>query len=285
MTVLEVIQRSAEFLGRKGVESPRLQVELLLAHLLQLPRLQLYLNFERPLTESELDAVRELVRRRGQREPLQHLTGVAPFCDLELCVTAATLVPRPETEVLAEHAWTWLGRRGLATPRILDFGTGTGCLAICLARQCPNARITAIDVSPAALRIARQNAERHQVSDRIEFVEVDGLKAEFPAGAFDLLVANPPYLESGSIATLEPEVRDHDPRLALDGGPDGLDFMRRLAMAHDWLTEGGRILVEFGDGQGEAIRALFGGGAWVDADVLPDLSGRARIFVAARGRK
>lgn len=285
MTVLEVIQRSAEFLGRKGVESPRLQVELLLAHLLKLPRLQLYLNFERPLTDGELDALRELVRRRGQREPLQHLIGLAPFCDLELTVTPDTLVPRPETEVLAEHAWTWLRQRGDANPRVLDFGTGTGCLAITLARQCPGARITALDISPAALSIARHNAERWEVADRIEFIEVDGRDTEFPAESFDLLVSNPPYLESGAIASLEPEVRDHDPRLALDGGTDGLDFMRRLASTHGWLAEGGRILVEFGDGQDEAMRALFGGGTWVDANVLPDLSGRSRIFVAARGRR
>ncbi len=150
MTVLEVIQRSTEYLTRKGVEAPRLQVELLLAHVLRQPRLRLYLEFDRALTEAELAPLRELVRRRGAREPLQYLVGATSFCGLELAVTPAVLIPRPETEQLAERAWTFLGARGEEVSA-LDFGTGSGCLAVTLAVKCPGATVWALDTSPAAL--------------------------------------------------------------------------------------------------------------------------------------
>ena len=236
MTVLEVIQRSTPFLAQRGVESPRLQIELLLAHALKLPRLQLYLNFERVLAEPELETLRALVKRRGQREPLQHILGSVSFCGLELAVSPEVLIPRPETELLAERAWNFLNLIGGDRPgtepagcRALDFGTGSGCLAIAVAVKSPAARVVALDVSAAALSVARANAERHHVSDRLEFLESQGFTA-LPGGAsFDLILSNPPYIPSGDMAGLEPEVRDHDPQLALDGGADGLDFYRRLA--------------------------------------------------------
>lgn len=292
MTVLEVIKRSAQFLDKKGVESPRLQVELLLAHLLGLPRMRLYLDFERALTPKELEDLRALVVRRGQREPLQHILGTTSFWGLEMTVNSSVLVPRPETEMLAEMAWEFLGKvsnsecrmtNGEPVGTALDFGTGSGCLAIALAWKCPTARIVAMDISPEALAVARQNAARHQVESRIEFILGDGLAA-VPAGLkFDLIVSNPPYIPSAEIATLDPEVRDHDPRLALDGGADGLDFYRRLAAgAGELLRTGGRIMLEFGDGQAAAVGELFASQKWIVEAVKADYNAKPRFMTARR---
>ena len=172
MTVLEAIQKSTEFLAKKSVESPRLQTELLLAHLLKLPRMKLYLNFERVLTPAETDALRELVKRRGQREPLQHITGSTSFCGFEIAVNRHALVPRPETELLAELGGNFSGRAGLRTPRRvgtalpdrrpLDFGTGTGCIAIALAAKCPAAKIIALEISADALALARKTPAKQR---------------------------------------------------------------------------------------------------------------------------
>jgi release factor glutamine methyltransferase len=298
MTVLEAIQKSTEFLAKKGVESPRLQTELLLAHLLKLPRMKLYLNFERALTPAETDALRELVKRRGQREPLQHLTGSTSFCGFEIAVNRHALVPRPETELLAELGWEFLtqnvhGRADLpvgqdARQRVptelksaLDFGTGTGCIAIALAAKCPAAKIVATDISPDALALARENAIRNKVADRIEFRQGEGLAALSAGMQFDLIVSNPPYIPSAEIATLQPEVRDFDPRAALDGGADGLDFYRKLAAeAQPFLKPGGKIMLEFGDGQADAVRKIFEAEKWVVEAVREDYSHRQRILIA-----
>jgi release factor glutamine methyltransferase len=283
VTVLEVIQRSSEFLAKRGVDSPRLQAELLLAHILGLPRMKLYLNFDRILTGPELDAVREFVKRRGDREPLQHIVGSTSFCGLEITVTRDVLIPRPETELLAARALKFLQSRGKAEATVLDFGTGSGCLAIAIAAQAPGAESHAVDVSEAALEVARRNAERHQVADRIHFHGGDGFDA-LPAGLrFDLIVSNPPYIARDEIDALQPEVRDHDPRLALDGGTDGLDFYRRLAsQGGERLNGGGRLIVELGDGQDTAARALFEAEHWRVEGVENDDTGRARILIARR---
>ena len=178
MTVLEAIQKSTEFLAKKGVESPRLQTELLLAHLLKMPRMKLYLNFERVLTPAETDALRELVKRRGQREPLQHITGSTSFCGLEIAVNRHALIPRPETELLAELGWKFLSTLNSSTAQLaLDFGTGTGCIAIALAVKCPAAKIMATDISADALALAKENAARNNVAERIEFLQGDGFAA------------------------------------------------------------------------------------------------------------
>lgn len=280
MTVLEAIQKSTEFLTKKGVESPRLQTELLLSHLLKMPRMKLYLNFERTLNSTEVDQLRELVRRRSQREPLQHITGSTSFCGYEIRVNRDVLVPRPETELLAECAWEFLAARP-APVSALDFGTGSGCLAIALAAKFPAAQVVALDISEAALSAARANAAQNQVAERIQFLCGDGFAA-LPAGTtFDLIVSNPPYIPTAEIATLQPEVRDFDPHGALDGGADGLDFYRRLAReAREFLRPGGKIMLEFGDGQAPDIRALFENQKWIVEAVKDDYSQRARILIA-----
>jgi len=312
MTVLEGIQKSTEFLAKKDVDSPRLQAELLLAHVLKLPRMKLYLNFERVLTDSETNSFRELVKRRAQREPLQHITGSTSFCGFEIAVNRHVLVPRPETEVLAELGWQFLGRADLPVGQgnektALDFGTGSGCIAIALAAKAPAAKILAIDVSPEALEIAKQNAAKNNVADRIEFLQGDSLQslvgrvtpgapfaepaerrarsdAPYPAQdavTFDLIISNPPYIPTAEIATLEPEVRDYDPRGALDGGRDGLDFYRRFAAeARPFLKRGGKIMLEFGDGQAAAIQNIFTAQNWIVEAIGEDYTQRQRILIA-----
>jgi release factor glutamine methyltransferase len=286
MTVLEVIQRSTEFLSRKGVDSPRLQIELMLAHVLQIPRLKLYLDFNRVLVPRELEALRALVQRRASREPLQHILGSTSFCGLEIAVSRQVLVPRPETELLAERAWQFLqGRAENGEPalQVLDFGTGSGCLAIAVAVKVPQAQVWAIDVSEEALAVARQNASENEVLDRIHFLLSDGFAALPGKGQFDLILSNPPYIASAEIESLEPEVRAHDPRAALDGGSDGLDFYRRLAAeAPSFLAKAGRMILEFGDGQENAIRKLLERQAWQIEAVQEDYSRKPRILIAHR---
>ncbi len=284
MTVLEIIQKSTEFLTRKGVESPRLQSETLLAHILGQPRMQLYLNFQRELSEVHVAACRDLVQRRGRREPLQHLVGSVSFCGLELRVDGRALIPRPETEQLVDHAVAFLRDLGTETPTVLDFGTGTGCIAVALAVRCPRARIWASDVSAEALELARLNALAHTAADRITFLLGDGL-AGLPAGScFDLIVSNPPYIPSAEIDQLQPEVREHDPRIALDGGGDGLNCYRLLAgEAAGLLAPGGALMVEHGDGQAVAINTLLQRENWIVEAPLSDYSGRERFLVARLG--
>ena len=284
MTIRAAIQSHEAFLASKGVESPRLQVELLLAHLLNLPRLRLYLDLDRELSKGELGQIEALVQRRAERVPLQHLVGTVSFNGLELEVNGDVLIPRPETEILAQLAVQHLSSVKKSAPVALDFGSGSGCLAIALAVGVPGAMVHAIDCSEAAIAVARRNAQRHGVADRIQFHLGDGFAAlPKTTQPFDLLVSNPPYISTGEIATLDPEVRDHDPLLALDGGADGLDFYRRLAAeAPGFLQPGAPVLLEFGDGQEDDLCRLFSGSGWVFEAIENDLSGRPRIVIARR---
>ncbi len=309
MTVLETIQRSADFLSKKGVDSPRLQAELLLAHALKLPRMKLYLNFERQLSDAETNLMREFVKRRGQREPLQHITGSTSFCGIEIAVNRSVLIPRQETELLAEEGWKFLNQisEGRVTRdpnqksgneiggscnsplRALDFGTGSGCIAIALAVKCPNAEIFAADISTEALEGAKQNAARNSAAGRVRFFQGDGFEAlngdscnsPLREVKFDLIISNPPYIPTAEIEKLQTEVRDFDPRGALDGGADGLDFYRRIAVeAKPLLKPTGKLMLEFGDGQAEAIRKIFENEKWVVEAVREDYTRRPRILIA-----
>jgi release factor glutamine methyltransferase len=299
VTVLEAIQKSADFLAKKNVESARLQAELLLAHQLKMPRMKLYLNFDRQLTAAETDGLRELVKRRAALEPLQHIVGSTSFCGFEIAINRHALVPRPETELLAELGGKFLSAINHQLPIALDFGTGTGCISIALAAKCPHAKIVALDISANALALAKQNAAANKVSERIEFLQSDGFETvgrtsslsqiekekletgKMPVRQFDLLISNPPYIASAEIEALEPEVRDFDPRAALDGGADGLDFYRLLAtQAKPFLKTDGKIMLEFGDGQAEAIRKIFENEKWIVEAVQADYSQRERILIA-----
>ena len=281
MTVLEAINKGAEFLARKSIESARLQSELLLAHVLNLARLKLYLQFERELTEAQANEFRELLVRRGNHEPLQHITGSTSFCGLPMIVTPTVLIPRPETEGLAEQAWTFLNQLEGETT-FVDLGTGSACIPIAIAAHAIKSRGIAVDISADALAVAKQNVEKNGFADRIELRDGDFLTALQPAERFDVIVSNPPYIATAEVELLEPEVRDHDPRLALDGGADGLNFHRALAQgAAQFLKPGGRLFIEFADGQGEALRELFGSHGWHVHGLIRDLSGVDRILSAS----
>lgn len=286
VTLLEIIQRSSDYLAKREVDSPRLQVEWMLSELLKLPRLQLYLNFEREMEDRELEILRDWIRRRGSREPLQHILGNAPFCGYEIRVTPEVLVPRPETEQLAEWGWKHLQalvEAGNPRPLAVDLGTGSGCVAVALALGCPACRVVATDISQPALEVARQNAQFHGVQDRIEFLNrrsIHGLESIAPV---DRLISNPPYIPSGEIQNLQPEVRDHDPHIALDGGSDGLDIFREIANAgRPLLTEDGKLMLEFGEGQEEALTGLFESKGWRLVTIENDFSGRPRFLIAAK---
>jgi release factor glutamine methyltransferase len=264
--------------------------------------MKLYLNFERALTPAETDALREMIRRRGQREPLQHIVGSTSFCGLEIVVNRHVLVPRPETELLAESGWQFLqqlsegrvprapnstesenGAAQSSALRVLDFGTGTGCIAIALAVKCPAAKIIATDISADALALAKQNAVRHNVTGQIQFQQNDGFATLSGDVRFDLIISNPPYIPSSEIATLQPEVRDFDPRGALDGGTNGLDFYRLIAAhAAAFLKSDGKIMLEFGDGQADAVQTIFETEKWVVESVERDYSQQSRILIARR---
>jgi release factor glutamine methyltransferase len=271
-TVLKLLRWTADYFAGRGIDSPRLDAELLLADTLGFDRVGLYLNFERPLSNEELAAFRERVKRRAGREPLAYILGMTEFWSLPLKVTPDVLIPRPDTELLVEEA---LSR--LAGPaRVLDVGTGSGALAVALAHEWPACMVTAIDISAPALAVAAENAGSNGVVERIRFVpqNLQGL----PAGPFDLIVANPPYIPSGELAALMPEVRDFEPRLALDGGSDGLDAYRALALQADQvLTPGGWLLVEVGIGQAPAVQALFAGAGLAEIFISRDLAGIERV--------
>ncbi|MSU42445.1 MAG: peptide chain release factor N(5)-glutamine methyltransferase [Pedosphaera sp.] len=282
MTVREAIQRHTARLERVGVPSARLDAEWLLAHVLDVPRLEMGLTPQRPLTAQQAKRFHALAARRARRVPLQHLVGTVSFCGIELAVNRRVLIPRPETELLAELATKFLQQQ-TGSLRALDFGTGSGCLAIALALTVPATRVDALDISAAALRVARANARRHGVASRIRFCLGDGRRGLPGRADYHLIVSNPPYISSAEIAALQPEVRDHDPRRALDGGNDGLDFYRALAThAHRRMYSQGCLMLEIGDGQAAAVRDLFSGNGWRVRAVHPDLNGTDRIVVATR---
>jgi release factor glutamine methyltransferase len=250
-TLLKVLNWTKGYLAEKGVENSRLESEWLLCEALGLDRVGLYLNFDKPLNEGELSLFRAMVARRAKREPLQYILGTQEFDGLEFMVTPDVLIPRHDTEVLVAEAVKRVGPDGA----ILDIGLGSGCIAIALAKRLPRAAVCGVEQSTAALQVARQNAERNGVS--LEMVE--GSLFEPLAGRrFDLIVSNPPYIPTADLATLEPEVRDFEPRGALDGGADGLAFYRAMIPASRvHLNPGGWLLVEIGIDQGPAVRELF----------------------------
>ncbi len=250
-TTLKILNWTKEYFASRGIENARLEAEWLLCAATGLDRVGLYLNFDKPLNSAELAAYRSMVSRRARREPLQHILGTQEFCGLEFEVSPDVLVPRHDTETVVTEAQL----RAPGAVSVLDVGTGSGCIAIALAKRMPAARLTAIDISPAALELARRNADRNGVM--IEFL-CGSLLEPVEGHSFDLIVSNPPYIPSRDIERLEPEVRDWDPRCALDGGPDGLDIYRvLLPAAAGLLNPGGWLLVEVGMGQSGEVAGLF----------------------------
>lgn len=278
-TVLDLIRWGADYFREKGIESPRLTIELLLCHVLGLRRVQLYTDFERPLGKDELATLRSMVIRRVEHEPLQYIVGTADFYGHAFIVTPDVLIPRPETELLVDRVVRYGKEKG--TLRCVDIGTGSGCIPITCAIQLPESQWLATDVSQAALTIAKRNAEQLGVSERVSFEQRNFLTDELP-GRFDVITMNPPYIGKIDIATLEPEVRDHEPHAALTDEADGLSFFRRMAdVMEAHLTDAGVIVMEIGYGQADDVRRIMTHPGW-SVDVIDDLSSIPRIVRVRR---
>ena len=281
-TVLEVIRWTVARFTERGLETPRLDAELLVAHALGLPRVQLYVQFDRPLLPAELGDIRALIKRRQGGESVAYLLGKKEFWGLELVVDARVLVPRPDTETLVEEARVRLDEaaREPASERIADVGTGSGAIALTLAKLRPAAAVFAADVSPDALAVARANAERLALA--VTFVEGDLTAPLAEHAPFALIVANLPYIPTGDLASLSPEVRA-EPALALDGGPDGLALVRRLvAAAPGLLAAGGALALEIGAGQAAATADLLQAAGLADVRARRDLAGVERVVSGVR---
>jgi release factor glutamine methyltransferase len=279
LTVLEIIKRTTEFLATKGVASPRLNAELLLGHVIGRRRMQLYLEFERPLTAAELDQLRPLVRRRGQQEPLQYVLGEAEFRGLRLKVDRRALIPRPETELLVELVHTWAGPQAPIL-RALDLGTGSGAIAAALATLWPGAAVVAAERCPEALALARENFAALGLEGRIQSVAAtwfDGV----PPGPYDAIVSNPPYLSAAEVAATAPEVREHEPRAALEAPEEGLADLRAiLEAAPGYLRPGGLLALETGCDHRAALCARLQAAGFQSVAAHQDLTGRDRFILA-----
>jgi release factor glutamine methyltransferase len=283
LTVLEVIKKTTGFFADKGIEHPRLNAELLVGHALGLKRMQLYLKFEQPLTETELEKIRPLVRRRGVREPVQYIVGETEFFGLKLKTDRRALIPRPETERLLEIMATRLA--GSPPAQVLDLGTGSGALALGLATAFPAAVVTAVDTSESALALARENAAALGLAERVKFFQSDWFSALPAGGRFELIVANPPYLSAEETAQAAPEVREFEPVAALTAGGQGLDELKKiLAGAPRFLAPGGLLALETGIAQHAELLRLAAAEGFSPAESLPDLAGRDR-YVLAVARK
>jgi len=296
-TPIRLTRWSGEYLEEKGVHGGRLDAELLLAHVLGLKRLDLYLQFDRPLHPRELDTFKALLRRRAAREPLQHILGNAPFRELDLLSDSRALIPRPETEVLVGEVLAWARDAGIGLeqgprhedevtplPRVLngvEIGTGTGAIALSLLKEGPFSRVVATDSSSQALALARENAERSGLTAFLELREGSLFEPLASGERFHVVVSNPPYIPEGERDQLAPEVRDWEPHCALFAGTEGLDFLIPLVEgALGFLVPGGLLALEVGAGQaGRVARAMDGTGGFSEIRVRPDLAGRERVVL------
>ncbi len=284
-TIGRLLAWTKEYLVQSGVDEPRLAAELLLAHALGCRKIELYTRFEAVPGDEQLARYRELVKSAAQHTPIAYLVGQREFYSMTFDVTPDVLIPRPETETLVERVIEHARSRGPEkTLTLLDLGTGSGCIVLAVLKQLPSAIAVATDVSEAALAIARQNAKRHGLAERVTFVMADRLSlpaGAVPDGGFDVLVSNPPYVADRDFVTLAPAVRNHEPRTALVAGPDGLAFYRSIAQqARPLLAEAGAVFVEIGVGQSDAVASIFGEagrfdsiGAWRDS-----VSGHVRVL-------
>jgi len=283
-TILALIRWADERFKKEGLATPRLDAELLLAEALATDRVALYTHFDQPLQPDELARFRELIRRRLRREPVAYILGKREFWSLPLRVTPDVLIPRPETETLVAEALKILTPAEGKDFHILEIGTGSGAISIALARELPAAKVVATDLSPKALAIAEENALRSGVRERIQFLPGNLFDPVEKGDAFDLIVTNPPYIPRGQFASLMPEVRDYEPKLALDGGKDGLDFFRRvLPLVDKYLRPGGWFLAELGAGQHPQILKIGEKNPDLDSFAFAkDLGGINRVFKARR---
>jgi len=283
-TVLRMILWSSDYLQGKGIASGRLDAEHLLAHVVGVNRLQLYLDFERPLGRDELDGFRPLLKRRAAREPLQYILGRQPFRELDLVVAPGVLIPRPETELLVGEVLAWVEREGREAPTALEVGAGSGAICLSLAHEGYFTHITATDISADALELTRRNGDAAALGDKVD-LRLGSLFEPLDNGVrFDVIVSNPPYVAEVDEASLEPEVRDWEPRDALFAGHDGLDVIRvMISEARRYLKDGGLFALEVGADQPRRVAELMREtGQYAEVRIIRDYSGRER-FVLAHG--
>ena len=279
--VIDLLKTVSSFLAEKGIENPRLNAELLLGKVLGLNRVNLYVQFERPLNQQELDDYRELIRRRALHEPLQYLLEQTEFMGLPFRVRPGVLIPRPETEILIEETLKLKNALQTSNPVIVDVGTGSGCIAISLAKLWPESRVVATDISEKALELSRENAELNHVTDNVRFVQHDLFTpwdANLPQ-TVDILISNPPYIAKHEMAQLSEEVRDYEPEIALSDGDDGLRFYNRLfEMVREHLIDVHYLMLELSGSQPEKIieRSQFYG--LNQREIIPDLNRIQRVL-------
>ena len=277
LTVLEAINRSTEFLEKKNIESPRTNAEHLLAHVLKCKRLDLYLAFDRPLKENETDIYRELIVRRGKTEPLQYIVGTVEFYGLEFKVNPSVLIPRPETELLIEKILESVNKED--SLKILDIGTGSGNIAVSLAKNLSNSTLTAIDISEDAIEVAEENSELNNINGQISFYKIDFVNEQgFNESNFDLIVSNPPYVSINDYSGLSPELKDHEPKIALTDNKDGLNFYSEISKkAKTLLNKNGKLFFEVGMGQAEEVKTILIQNSFSDIEIFKDYSNIERV--------
>jgi release factor glutamine methyltransferase len=275
-TLLEILNLSTDHLKNKIVSEARLSSELLIASVLNIRRLDIYLQFERILTEEEIKAIRGFLKRRAAHEPVQYILGHTEFYGMKFIIDQSVLIPRSDTEILVEKAIGLIGNRDLT---VYEIGTGSGCIAVSLAKHCPNIRIKACDISIQALDIAEKNADLNGYAKRITFEKLNILE-NVPEGKYDILISNPPYISKPVFENLDRQVRDYEPAGALTDGMDGLTFYRRInELAPVMLNDGGSIIIEIGYDQAEKVREIYKK-SFRNVEVLKDYSKNDRVVTA-----
>jgi release factor glutamine methyltransferase len=282
LTVLEALNGATDYLSNKEIKSARLNSELLLAHVLNCRRLELYLSFERPLQINEIDLYRNLLKRRSTFEPLQYITGKVEFYGLEFEVNESVLIPRPETELLVEAIITSITND--QSINILDIGSGSGNISIALAKNIPNSKIIGVEISEQAIGVSKKNAKLNGVDDQVMFVKKNILRGlEFGGNKFHVVVSNPPYISAEDFLNLDSELRLHEPRIALTDESDGLSFFRKISLFSKSLLESnGKIYFEIGAGQAEAIKQILINDDYNNVIINKDYSGIERIIIGER---
>ncbi|MBU2702146.1 release factor glutamine methyltransferase [Sporomusaceae bacterium BoRhaA] len=277
-TISRILSWTKQYFTEKGVASPRLDAEVLLSHVLKTDRIHLYVHFDQPLQSEELQKFRQAVRERALRQPVAYIIGRKEFMGLDFIVSPHVLIPRPDTEILVETAQKLLSP--LREPRLADVGTGSGAIIVSLLHLLPDAQGVAVDISEEALAVAQQNARRHAVRERVEFLE--GNMTEPLTGTFDAILSNPPYIPDEVIATLEPEVR-REPVNALAGGKDGLNFYRHLIKnSAAYLNDNGFLAIEIGQGQARDIQQLVLSSPLIVQSIHKDYAGIERVIILAK---